>query len=69
MRQTERTILVIWNCSMGTQCKNTEEPGIHRGDFGFTAMQECRGIPQDKPETSVLPILQMGNRLPVKTAS
>ena len=57
-------MLVIWNCDMGKDCANTNEPGLHRGDFGYDDMRECRGIPRPEKEMYTEPILVIGEHVP-----
>ena len=42
-------ILVHWQCGMGDQCINKDEPGSHRGDHGYENAQKCvrQGEPRD----------------------
>ena len=47
-------ILVIWHCDQGEACTNLEEPGVHRGDDGYTLCGICRG--ELKPAVKTKPI-------------
>ena len=37
----DRDIKVGWQCGMGKDCTNKQEPGMHRGDTGYEEAQKC----------------------------
>jgi hypothetical protein len=43
MNIVDGSIQVVWNCDMGEECINKEEPGKHRGDQGYNEYCLCRG--------------------------
>jgi hypothetical protein len=57
MNIVDGTMLVVWNCDMGDQCTNKDEPGKHRGDYGYNAMCLCRGelVLEDSTEPAPFP--------------